>query len=87
MAFVPEKFDEKRITELAEKITDGYMVGKQFPSIAEYINTYMEVYDLAKQIIAKREQEKINSRNNVSIEDLMNEAAREEEPTGRHFSF
>lgn len=78
MAFVPERIDEKRITELAEKITDAYMIGKAISSIEEYINTYMDVYDASKEIIAKREQEKINARNNISVEQLMNEAAMEE---------
>ena len=78
MAFVPEQIDEKRISELAEKIANSYMVGKAISSVEEYINTYMDVYDASKQIIAKREQDKINARNNVNVEQLMNEAAMEE---------
>lgn len=39
----------------------------------------MNVYDASKQIIAKREQDKINAMNNISIDQLMNEAATEED--------
>lgn len=78
MAFVPEQTDEKRIAELAEKIAISYMVGKAISSVEEYINTYMDVYDASKQIIAKREQNKINARNNISIQQLMDEAPLEE---------
>lgn len=79
MAFAPEKIDEKRIAELAEKIANSYMVGKAISSVEEYINTYMDVYDASKQIITKREQDKIAARNNVSVEQLMNEAPMEED--------
>lgn len=38
----------------------------------------MDVYDASKQIIAKREQDKINAKNNISVVQLMDEAAIEE---------
>jgi len=79
MAFAPEKLDENRISELAEKIANSYMVGKAISSVEEYINTYMDVYDASKQIIAKREQDKINTEKNINVEQLMNEAVMEED--------
>lgn len=33
MAFAPEKLDENRIAELAEKIANSYMVGKAISSV------------------------------------------------------
>ena len=83
MAFVPDRMNEDRIAYLAEKIASSYMQGKASFGIEEYISTFMDVYDASKQIIAKREQDKINAMNNISINQLMDEAVLEESQTSK----
>ena len=89
MAVVPEMMSEKSMYELAEKIATSYMNGKACDS-REFIETFLDVREAAKGIIEEREKAKIaayhNYMSNLSIEDVMNAAAKDEErPTVSYF--
>lgn len=72
MATIPEKMDDNRISFLANEIAKTYMTGKAGSS-QEFIETYLDVYEVAKKIITDRELAKNAARNNVSISDLMDD--------------
>lgn len=76
MATIPEKMDDKGIRELAEKIAATYMNGKACDS-REFIETFLNVRDVAIGIIQERENKKIatyyDDMNNMSFDYLNNE--------------
>lgn len=76
MATIPEKMDDKGIRDLAEKIAATYMNGKACDS-REFIETFLNVRDVAIGIIQERENKKTatyyDDMNNISFDYLNNE--------------
>lgn len=76
MAFVP--MDENQIQFLANEIARTYMVNKTQLSDESFVEEYLMVYEVAKKIIAQREQKKQSDaeKNEPTAEELISHLTR-----------
>lgn len=90
MALAPENLDEKEIYALATEVAKLYMSGKGMGSSIDFLDTFFDVREAAAQRYMEREMKKKQARENLSIDDIMNDISDlrpidEELPSVRHF--